>query len=99
TCHKRGAYAIGGMAAFIPSRDQQANELAFEKVRADKTREATAGYEGSWVAHPGLVPVCREIFDAVLGENENQLTVGLSGSSVTDEQLIDLSGTGATATE
>ena len=51
------------------------------------------------MAHPGLVPVCREIFDAVLGENENQLTVGLSGSSVTDEQLIDLSGTGATATE
>jgi malate synthase len=98
TCHKRGAYAIGGMAAFIPSRDPQANEMAFEKVRADKTREATAGYEGSWVAHPGLVPICREIFDAALGDNENQLTVGLSGHEVTGEQLIDLSGTGATAT-
>jgi malate synthase len=98
TCHKRGAYAIGGMAAFIPSRDPQANEVAFEKVRADKTREAVAGYEGSWVAHPGLVPICREIFDAALGDNENHLTVGLDDGGVTGEQLIDLSGTGAGAT-
>ncbi|SDO51099.1 malate synthase [Nakamurella panacisegetis] len=76
TCHKRGAYAIGGMAAFIPSKDPAANEVAFAKVRADKTREADAGYEGSWVAHPGLVPVCREIFDAALGDGVNQLDKG-----------------------
>ncbi len=60
-------------------RDPEANEIAFDKVRADKTREAAAGYEGSWVAHPGLVPICREIFDAALGDAENQLTVGLDG--------------------
>ena len=69
TCHRRGAYAIGGMAAFIPSRrDPEINAAAFAKVRADKTREADAGYEGSWVAHPDLVPICREIFDAALGD-------------------------------
>ena len=74
TCHRRGAYAIGGMAAFIPSRrDPEINAVAFAKVRADKTREADAGYEGSWVAHPDLVPICREIFDAALGDPPNQL--------------------------
>ena len=59
----------------------QVNEVAFDKVRADKTREAAAGYEGSWVAHPGLVPICREIFDAALGDAENQLTAGLDRSA------------------
>ena len=59
TCHQRGAFAIGGMAAFIPSRsDPEVNERAFAKVREDKTREADAGFDGSWVAHPDLVPVC-----------------------------------------
>ncbi len=77
TCHRRGAYAIGGMAAFIPSRDPEANAVAFEKVRADKTREVNAGYEGSWVAHPGLVPICQEIFDAGLGDQVDQRSVGL----------------------
>ena len=73
-CHKRGAMAIGGMAAAVPNRkDQDANAIAFEKVRADKTREAGDGFDGSWVAHPDLVPVCREVFDAVLGERPNQL--------------------------
>ena len=67
TCHKRGAHAIGGMAAFIPSRDPEVNEKAFAKVREDKTREAADGFDGSWVAHPGMVGVCREVFDAVLG--------------------------------
>ncbi|GAA0582699.1 malate synthase A [Kribbella sandramycini] len=71
TCHKRGAYAIGGMAAVIPSRD--AAEAALAKVRADKDREAAAGYDGSWVAHPGLVETCRTAFDAVLGDRSNQL--------------------------
>ena len=89
TCHERGAYAIGGMAAFIPAKDPAVNEVAFAKVRADKTREADAGYEGSWVAHPGLVPVCMEIFDAKLGNNVDQLSVG-TGASVSADQLLDV---------
>ena len=65
TCHRRGAFAIGGMAAFIPSRrDAEVNERALAKVREDKEREAGDGFDGSWVAHPDLVPVCREVFDA-----------------------------------
>jgi malate synthase len=73
TCHKRGAHAIGGMAAFIPNRrDPEANAQALAKVRADKDREAADGFDGSWVAHPDLVPVARESFDAVLGDRPNQ---------------------------
>jgi len=74
TCHKRGAHAIGGMAAFIPSRmDPVVNEVALAKVREDKERESRDGFDGSWVAHPDLVPVCTEVFDAALGERPNQL--------------------------
>lgn len=73
TCHKRGAHAIGGMAAFIPSRrDAEVNKVAFEKVKADKDREAGDGFDGSWVAHPDLVPIAMASFDAVLGERPNQ---------------------------
>jgi malate synthase len=73
TCHRRGAHAIGGMAAFIPSRkDAEVNERALAKVREDKEREAGAGFDGTWVAHPDLVPVAKEIFDRVLGENAHQ---------------------------
>ncbi|WP_128379964.1 malate synthase A [Streptomyces cavernae] len=73
TCHKRGAHAIGGMAAFIPSRrDEEVNKVAFEKVKADKDREANDGFDGSWVAHPDLVPIAMASFDAVLGEKPNQ---------------------------
>ncbi|MCF6522931.1 malate synthase A [Streptomyces sp. JJ36] len=73
TCHKRGAHAIGGMAAFIPNRrDPEANERALEKVRSDKDREAGDGFDGSWVAHPDLVPVARASFDAVLGDRPHQ---------------------------
>ncbi|MEU9947937.1 malate synthase A [Streptomyces sp. NBC_01336] len=73
TCHKRGAHAIGGMAAFIPSRrDAEVNKVAFEKVKADKDREAGDGFDGSWVAHPDLVPIAMASFDAVLGEKPNQ---------------------------
>jgi malate synthase len=73
TCHKRGAHAIGGMAAFIPSRrDPEVNAIAFAKVREDKEREAGDGFDGTWVAHPGLVPVAMEIFDGVLGNRPNQ---------------------------
>ena len=68
TCHRRGAHAIGGMAAFIPSRrDAEVNATAFAKVREDKGREADAGFDGAWVAHPDLVPVVQEVFDRVLG--------------------------------
>jgi malate synthase len=74
TCHRRGAHAMGGMAALIPSRrDEEANRRAFEAVRADKEREAADGFDGTWVAHPDSVAVAREAFDAVLGERPNQV--------------------------
>jgi malate synthase len=74
TCHERGAHAIGGMAAFIPSRrDADVNRVALAKVREDKEREAGQGFDGTWVAHPDLVPVATDCFDAVLGERPNQL--------------------------
>ena len=73
TCHKRGAHAVGGMAAFIPSRDPAVNEKAFAKVRADKEREAGDGFDGSWVAHPGLVRTCDDVFTANLGDRPHQL--------------------------
>jgi malate synthase len=74
SCHRRGAHAIGGMAAFIPSRkDAEANEIALAKVREDKERESGDGFDGSWVAHPDLVPVCTEVFDGALGERPNQV--------------------------
>src|SRR5438552_10490766 len=74
TCHRRGAHAVGGMAAFIPSRkDPEANEIALTKVREDKERESGDGFDGSWVAHPDLVPTCTEVFYGALGERPNQL--------------------------
>ncbi|MDB4907485.1 MAG: malate synthase [Gemmatimonadetes bacterium] len=73
TCHRRGAHAIGGMAAFIPSRkDAEVNARAMAKVREDKDRESGDGFDGTWVAHPDLVPVAQEVFDRVLGERPNQ---------------------------
>jgi malate synthase len=74
TCHRRGAHAMGGMAAFVPSRrDPQVNETALAKVREDKAREAADGFDGTWVAHPDLVTVAREELDRVIGEAPNQL--------------------------
>jgi malate synthase len=100
TCHKRGASAIGGMAAFIPSRkDPEVNEVAMGKVHEDKKREAEAGYDGSWVAHPDLVPICKEEFDAVLGDRPNQLDVKREDVSVTAEQLLDVASTPGEITE
>ena len=73
SCHRRGAHAIGGMAAFIPSRrDEEVNRVALAKVTEDKQRESRAGFDGTWVAHPDLVAVAREQFDAVLGDAPNQ---------------------------
>ncbi|MEW2034527.1 malate synthase A [Streptomyces roseifaciens] len=73
TCHRRGAHAIGGMAAHVPGRDEEANAAALAKVRLDKEREAEDGFDGSWVAHPGLVPVCRDAFGAVLDGRPHQI--------------------------
>ncbi|MEV7416171.1 malate synthase A [Streptomyces sp. NPDC089919] len=73
TCHRRGAHAIGGMSAHVPAKDPEANDAALAKVRLDKEREAEDGFDGSWVAHPGLVPVCRQVFDGVLGDRPDQL--------------------------
>ena len=99
-CHKRGAMAIGGMAAAVPNRkDEAANAAALEKVRADKTREANDGFDGSWVAHPDLVPVCREVFDAVLGDRTNQLHRLREDVIPDDRALINVAATEGTITE
>ncbi|MEU8764858.1 malate synthase A [Streptomyces sp. NPDC048659] len=91
TCHKRGAHAIGGMAAFIPSRrDAEVNKVAFEKVKADKDREAGDGFDGSWVAHPDLVPIAMASFDAVLGEKPNQKDRLREDVHVEGPELIDI---------
>jgi len=100
TCHRRGAVAMGGMAAFVPNRaDPEATAVAFEKVRADKTREANDGFDGSWVAHPDLVPVCREVFDGVLGDRPNQLDRQRPEVDVSAAELLDVASTGGTVTE
>lgn len=92
TCHRRGAHAIGGMAAFIPSRrDAAVNEIALTRVREDKTREATAGFDGSWVAHPDLVPVCTEVFDSVLHDSANQIRRQREDVTVRAIDLLNLS--------
>jgi malate synthase len=100
TCHRRGAVAMGGMAAFVPNRrDVEATTAAFDKVRADKTREADDGFDGSWVAHPDLVPICREVFDKVLGERPNQLDRQRPEVSVTADDLLDVTSASGSATE
>jgi len=100
TCHARGAHAMGGMAAFIPSRrDPEVNEIALAKVREDKTRESGDGFDGSWVAHPDLVPVCREVFDRVLGDAPNQLGKQRDDVHVTAAQLLDVKDTPGEITE
>ncbi len=99
TCHKRGAFAMGGMAAFIPNRrDPEVTRQALAKVRDDKRREAGDGFDGSWVAHPDLVPECRMIFDDKLGTEPNQLSVLREDVHVTAEQLLDLKSAGGHAT-
>jgi malate synthase len=100
TCHRRGAFAIGGMAAFIPSRrDPEVNAAALEKVRQDKQREAGDGFDGSWVAHPDLVPVAMEVFDRALGDRPNQLDRQRDDVQVTAEQLLDVKSTPGEITE
>jgi malate synthase len=100
TCHGRGAHAIGGMAAFIPSRrDPEVNAKALAKVREDKTRESGNGFDGSWVAHPDLVPICREVFDGVLGDSPNQLGKLREDVSVSAADLLAISKTPGEITE
>jgi malate synthase len=100
TTHRRGAHAMGGMAAFIPSRrDAEVNETALRKVREDKVREAGDGFDGTWVAHPDLVPVATEVFDGVLGDRDNQLERRRDDVSVSASELVDLRVEGGTVTE
>ncbi len=99
TCHKRGAHAIGGMAAFIPSKDEKTNEQAFAKVRDDKTREAGDGFDGSWVAHPGMVELCTEVFTSVLGERPDQRDKLREDVEVASGQLLDVASTPGEVTE
>jgi malate synthase len=100
TCHARGAHAIGGMAAFIPSRrDAAVNELALAKVREDKEREARNGFDGTWVAHPDLVPVALAEFDTVLGERPNQVDRLRDDVTVSEDDLLDFEIPGGEITD
>src|SRR5215218_5271178 len=100
TCHARGAHAMGGMSAVIPSRtDEEANEKAFEAVKADKEREAGAGFDGTWVAHPDSVAVATEAFDAVLGDRPNQVDKLRDDVSVGPRELLSVAQTPGEVTE
>jgi malate synthase len=100
TCHQRGAHAIGGMAAFIPSRrDPEVNELALAKVREDKVRESSDGFDGTWVAHPDLVPVAHDVFQGVLGEKPHQKERMRSDVAVTAQDLTNFNIQGGQITE
>jgi malate synthase len=100
TCHRRGAFAMGGMSAFIPSRKRpEINEQAIAKVREDKQRESRDGFDGTWVAHPDLVPVATEVFDAVLGERPNQIDRQRDDVHVTAADLLNVEATPGEATE
>jgi len=100
TCHRRGAHAIGGMAAFIPSRrDPEVNEVALARVTEDKRREAHDGFDGSWVAHPDLVPVALAEFDAALGERPNQLDRLRDDVTTEAADLLNVAATPGDVTE
>jgi malate synthase len=100
TCHRRGAHAIGGMSAFIPNRrDPEVTDRALAKVRADKEREASDGFDGSWVAHPDLVPLCTEVFTEAFGEGRgDQLHRLREDVEVTGDQLLDVASAEGTVT-
>jgi malate synthase len=100
TCHDRKAHAIGGMAAFIPSRrDAEVNAVALARVSEDKRREAASGFDGSWVAHPDLVPVALAEFDAVLGDRPNQVDRKRPDVHVTEAELVDFDIPGGEVTD
>jgi malate synthase len=100
TCHRRGAHAMGGMSAFVPSRkDPERNERALEEVAADKRREATDGFDGTWVAHPDSVPVATKEFDQVLGEHPNQIERQRDDVQVSAFDLLNVAATPGDVTE
>jgi malate synthase len=99
TCHRRGAHAIGGMAAVVPSRDPVAAKRALNQVRQDKRREVGDGFDGSWVAHPGLVATCREVFDQWLGEEPHQIVRRRDDVQVTAADLLNVKTLGVQVTE
>ncbi len=100
TCHRRGAHAMGGMAAFIPSRkDAKVNEVAIAKVKEDKAREASDGFDGTWVAHPDLVPIAKEEFDLVLGSKPNQKEKLRQDVKVSAADLLNMNIAGGKVTE
>jgi malate synthase len=100
TCHKRGAHAMGGMAAFIPSRrDEEINKKAFAKVREDKELESRNGHDGTWVAHPDLVALATEVFDDVLGDNPNQIDRQRDDVVADADALLEVAIPGATITD
>jgi malate synthase len=100
TCHRRGAFAMGGMAAFIPSRrDPDVNAIALAKVTEDKEREASQGFDGTWVAHPDLVPVAQAAFDAVLGDRPNQIDRQRDDVAPDAAALLDVAATPGSITE
>ncbi|MDA0134261.1 malate synthase A [Vibrio harveyi] len=90
TCHKRGAFAMGGMAAFIPAKDPQENQKVLDKIHNDKSLEANNGHDGTWVAHPGLADTAMEVFSATLGQRTNQLDVSRSEDApITAAELLE----------
>jgi malate synthase len=100
TCHRRGAHAMGGMAALIPSRkDPEANERAIAAVAADKEREAGAGFDGTWVAHPDVVQTALEEFNEVLGDRPNQVDRTREDVDVGADELLDVASTPGAITE
>jgi malate synthase len=100
TCHQRGAHAIGGMAAFIPSRrDAEVNELALAKVSEDKVRESSDGFDGTWVAHPDLVPVAHDVFQSVLGDKPHQKERMRADVAVTAQDLANFNIEGGQISE
>jgi malate synthase len=100
TCHRRGAHAMGGMSALVPSRkDPEANEKAIAAVREDKKREANDGFDGTWVAHPDIVEPAREQFDAVLGDRPNQIERRREDVEVSAADLLDVRATPGKITE
>src|SRR4030095_14237478 len=98
-CHRRAAPPIGGRAAAAPSRDPVAAKRALNQVRQDKRREVGDGFDGSWVAHPGLVETCREVFDQWLGEEPRQIVRRRDDVKVTAKDLLDVKSFGVQVTE
>ncbi len=99
TCHKRNIHAIGGMSAFIPSKDEVINQQAFEKVTQDKVREVIHGFDGTWVAHPALVPIAREAFDKVLQDTVHQKMIKRDDVTAHAQDLLKVSSAGTVITE